>query len=249
VEEISKIYMEKLVGDNGFLTVNHDTLNNPNIDFEKVFEDSNSLESNLNGKTVVSCCEGDLLQTSDTDEPIFTHASISAPNQYQFEQLRDAGKAAYFTEILEKYLRFKSDHPDQRMVLCIELKMPTKKRIISETNVKLISNHLSHKDVYYDSFFANKLDHLIPIFPKSLHLMANIGNVDFCVNKSRFGYNFVTVPEKTSFGKYSTSPVIYGAVGSLERLQRCADEENCIGAYTRFKEGSALKMFAKSIKR
>ncbi len=243
-----------------FLVVRHSFLNGPNLNLEHAVSETLQLQGHLDAahikRKVVPCFEGDLVQT-DMGQPILMHPHLFQ-NLYSlspsaFLKLHSRGLAARLEDTLAMVATYQAKHPDQRVFLCLELKLPTQYDTIRSA-VKLLQDY-GIKDAYFDSFFSHQLNRLDAVnsmadadypatYPKSFHLIGNVSMVQFRLGRAR--YDFITVPSATSFGDPDCD-VIYGAVGSVRQLQRVAKDERTLGAYVRFKEGKWLTMLWNSM--
>ncbi len=133
-------------------------------------------------------------------------------------------------------------------MLCLELKFPTLPEAIAKTHSELANAGMGEESVYFDSFFGEKLDLVSEKYAKSLHLWARFGLSQGRVTSPKYGYDFITVPRAMAFGE-PTEPTIYGAVGSVEEIEKAADNPLVLGVYPRIKEGSSVRMFLRSIRR
>ncbi len=230
-----------------FVAVRHSYLNGTRLNLEKAVEDALTLEAHTAGRKVVPCFEGDLVQVRETGEIILTHENSRSPSLERYRGLRDKRIVATLNEVLDSFARYKADHPEQRVVLCFELKYPTTIETIEGTLDQLRDCGLTERDVYFDSFFGGKLD-LVDGHQRSLHLAGNLASAKFMVTRPQ-DYNVITVPKAVSIGNPG-EPVIYGAVGSLAILKKVAENPQVYGAYVRIKEAGrfngALNMFRNS---
>ncbi len=226
-----------------FLVVKHSHLNNSRLNIESVVEEAMKLEKHTNGRRVVVALEGDIIQL-DNREVILTPQNYLTPSSMRFRELQEAGIGVYLTEALDNYQTFKEQYAG-RVVLCLELKAITTIQTITKTVTELKRRRIKH--VYFDSFFGRCLKHVMLVNKKqgtrygtSRHLLGNVGHV--LLRAYGIGINpichanIVTVPYPLSWGSLGV-PVIYGAVGSPEKLERIAENPECYGAYVRFKEG------------
>jgi hypothetical protein len=236
----------KQIKSDEFMIVKHSYLNNKDYDIARSVEDISKLEKHLNGRTSVPCFEGDLVQVRETGEIVLTHQNWFPLTKKHYEDLRSRKIAAPLNEVLDKFGRFKQCNPDQKVVLCFEPKIITADETVYETVYQLREHGL--KDAYFDTFFSDKLKaveqanyELGTEYQRSLHLLGNVGNVQFQFDKVvPDGFDITTTPEAVSFGK-SKCPTIYGAVGSIEMLEKISEDQNAIGAYARLTEGSGIK--------
>jgi hypothetical protein len=228
-----------------FLVVRHSYLNGNSYDFRQVIDDALTLGKHTNGRKVVPCLEGDLVQVEETGEIVLTHQNFRNLYLNQYRNLRERKIAASLKEVIDKFLDFKQSNPEQRVVLCFEAKLITTTRTIEATISQLKGHGI--KDAYFDCFFGNKLDCVQKgnklydtNYRRSLHLWSNIGSINLYASKPKKGYDIITVPKKMSLGR-PREPVIYGAVGSIEKLEKIADDPMVYGAYVRLKEGKGAK--------
>ncbi|MBI2136542.1 hypothetical protein HYU06_05715 [Candidatus Woesearchaeota archaeon] len=229
-----------------FLVVKHSHLNVADINLEKVIEQAVALERHTNGREVVVALEGDLVQL-ENGEPILTHQSWHQVSSEKYRKLRESKIALTLEEALAKVADYKQQNPHKRVVLCIELKPITTQQTIQKA-LSLIKQY-GITDVYFDSFFGNKLDLIQQEntvrgtnYQRSFHLCGNVGNGKIWIPGygPKQGYDVITVPKPVSIGKLD-GPVIYGAVGSVEQLARLAEDPDTVGAYVRLREGSGLR--------
>ncbi len=243
-----------------FLVIRHSFLNGNTYDLDRLLEDTSALEKYLNGRRAVLCLEGDILQLEETGEVVLTHRNFMPLPQSTYRKLHEREIAASLQEVLDKISGFYQKTPEQRVLLCFEPKVITAKATI-DTTVRLLQER-GIKDAYFDSFFGRKLDDVATAnerygtgYKRSLHLSFHIGTLSTLYFPlpyftPRTAYDIVTVPKKVSFLEIG-EPVIYGAVGDVETLQRVAENPNVYGAYVRRKEGKgmigAFKMFWNSV--
>ena len=229
------------------LLVKHSYLNNDSDSYNmsEVVEKAKANERYTNGREIVPCVEGDFMALRSTGEPILTHTNFHVPSESGFRTLKQRGIAATLEGALGKVIEFTEKNPDQRLVVCLEAKPVTTREAIART-ISMLKQY-GIKDVIFDSFYANKLDDVISenqlqgtIYPCSLHLVGNLGNTGL---RLPFGkqkeYDLTTVPYTLSFGRPNT-PVIYGAVGSVDTLKRLSENEKTLGVYLREREGKGL---------
>lgn len=226
-----------------FLVVKHSYLNGNDLNLEGAVDDSLGLGEYTAGRVVVPCFEGDLSQVKGTGEIILTHQSFSSPTPESYRRLREQRIAASLDETLEKVAHFRQSCPEQRVVLCLELKPVTSEQTVRTALTKLREYEIPPADVYFDSFYGGKLDLIGKLnqeggtnYVRSLHLVGNLGAVPMAVTNPRQGYDIITIPRPLSFG-HPYQSVIYGAVGDTETLARIAEDPQVVGAYVRFKEG------------
>lgn len=234
-----------IVSPGEFLAVRHSVLNGNTYDVGKLVEDTLKLERHMDGRKVVPCFEGDILQVAETGEIVLTHQNWSPLSRREYEALREQKIAASLQEVLDRVAIYKQKNPDQRVVLCFEPKYITAGETIDKTVQSL--KEYGIEDAYFDSFFGGKLDAVQQAnqnhgtnYAKSLHLIGNLGRGQLMMTPAKQGYDVLTVPHAMSLGKVG-EPVIYGAVGSTEILKRIAENPQVIGAYTRLKEGAGVK--------
>lgn len=238
--------MQKSIGGSEeFLIVRHSILNGNQYDIGKWAEDTLKLEKYTNGRKVVPCFEGDVLQVAETGEIVLTHQNFLRLSQQDYTFLREKKLAAPLEGVLEGVGDYKRRNGDQRIVLCFELKTITENETIDRV-VKELKN-AGLRDVYFDSFFGGRLDVVKAAnekqetnYGRSLHLIGNIGKCRAMTTKPVDGYDILTVPYPTSFGDIG-EPVIYGAVSSTDILRMIAENPKVIGAYLRLKEGMGIK--------
>lgn len=234
-----------IVSPGEFLAVRHSVLNGNTYDVGKLVEDTLKLEQHLNGRRAVPCFEGDILQVAETGEIVLTHQNFSSLSKVKYQALREQKIAASLLEVLDKIAAYKQKNPDQKVVLCFEPKYITDKKTIDEAVLAL--KEYGIQDAYFDSFFGGKLDLVQQAnlkygtnYPRSLHLIGNVGKRQLIMTPAEQGHDVLTVPHAMSFGKVK-EPVIYGAVGSTEILERIAEDPQTVGAYIRLKEGAGVK--------
>ena len=231
------------------LIVKHRILNNSQLNFEqeidKIYQE---LGHSVNGRQIVLCFEGDYMAPSWSNDVILVHGSY-APSMDKFQDLREQGVAAYLAEVLENV-----DKSDQRFYVCLEAKIST----TAEATDKAVDSlkQAAVEKAYFDSFFGGKLNHVHQAnqlqrtsYPTSLHLLAKIGGIDFAVSNGE--HNVVTIPNAVAFFARGTpeKPIIYGAVGSKEKVKKIAEDPNALGAYWRGDESSSVKMLINSFGR
>lgn len=228
-----------------FLAVRHGALNGSTYEVSQLVEDTLGLEKYLPERTITPCFEGDLVQVRETGEVVFTHENFRHFSQQHYQDLRERKLAASLKEVLDRIAVYQQRCSDKKVVLCLEAKTITSEKTINEA-IKAVHEY-GFIDVYFDSFFGDKLDAVDrankqqgTMYTKSLHLLGNVGNKKFTATKAKNGYDILTVPHTTSFGNLS-EPVIYGAVGSIEILQRMADDPLVFGAYVRLAEGAGIR--------
>ncbi len=235
-----------------FLLIRHGYLNSNGYSIEELVENGRSLERVINGngevrRRVVTCLEGDLIQVEETGEPVFTHQSFTRLSLDRFRRLRGDNLATSLSSVLDNYQEFKSRQPNEKLVLCIEPKLITSldtlRTLFGELSKRNISN------VYFDSFYGNRLDDIHTLnsetgnnFSRSYHmLLGHLGpiGITFPIVSPILGYDIISTQYPVSFGKLNF-PTIYGAIGSLEKFQKCSEDPNALGAYVRFKEGEGI---------
>jgi len=235
----------ELVRSGEFLAVHHSVLNGNTYNVSQLVEDTLSLGKYTNGRTMVPCFEGDILQVRETGEVVLTHQNFFQLSQDKYRDLKERKLAASLKEVLDKIATYSQKSDGQRVVLCFEPKGITSKATIDQT-VSLLKEY-GIKDAYFDSFFGGKLDAVQEAnnnngtdYVRSLHLIGNLFGGQLMMERPREGYDIVTVPHTMSFGAVG-EPVIYGAVGSTEILKIIAEQPHVYGAYVRLKEGAGLK--------
>lgn len=228
-----------------FLIVKHSHLNVADLNLEKVIEQAVALERHTNGREVVVALEGDLVQL-ENGEPILTHQSWHQVSSEKYRKLRESKIAVTLEEALAKVADYKQQNPHKRVVLCLELKPITSQQTIQKA-LELIAQY-GITDVYFDSFFGNKLDLIQQAnvtngtdYSRSLHLCGNVGDWKIWIPGygPKQSYDVITVPKPVSIGRVNEQ-VIYGAIGSVEQLARLAADPNTVGAYMRLKEGKGI---------
>ncbi len=234
-----------------FLIVKHSMLNRRDYNIAQIMDEVTKLGKYTVGRDTIPALEGDLTQVMETGEVVFTHQSFFPLSSERYRKLREEGIAVSLDEALDKYCTFVQSAPERKVVLCLEPKRGTTSLTIEQTMTQLRVRNIT--DVYFDSFFGRKLDDVAygnivfhTSFPCSLHLCGNLGNVKLMAEEPRRGSDFVTVPYPVSFGELN-GPVIYGAVGSVETLEKLSEKENVLGAYCRIKEGSGLSGMLKML--
>lgn len=231
-----------------FYVVGHSYLNGNTYTPESIAKTTRELEKYTSGRPVVRVLEGDLIQVDETGEPILTHQNFVGLTKKRAAKLRNKHLAATLDEVFEKADGFRQKFPEQRLVLCFEPKTITSYETIRSA-IKQLKEH-GITDAYFDSFFGDKLDNvndanreLETSYPTSWHLLANFGDKKIGLPFNSPGkYDLLTVPYTNSFGTLASEsqPVIYGAVGKPETLERISRDPSVKGAYVRFKEGSGL---------
>jgi len=234
-----------IVKPNEFLAVRHSVLNGNSYDPKKLIEDTLGLEKYTNGRKIIPCFEGDLLQVEETGEVVLTHQNFSSLSKERYQDLKNRSLASPLKEVLDKIAKYKQENENQKVVLCFEPKSITNKITIDET-VRLL-NEYKIEDAYFDSFFGGKLDEVEKANEKhgtdyfiSLHLIGQILGKKVMVTQPKENYDVITVPHTMSTGNVN-EPLIYGAVGSTDILEAIAEEPLVMGAYVRLKEGSGIK--------
>lgn len=228
-----------------FIAVRHSVLNGNTYNVGKLVEDTLNLEEYINGRAVIPCFEGDILQVRETGEVVLTHENFFPLSEKRYKNLKEKKLAASLKEVLDKIVGYRQQDSYQRIVLCFEPKNITSAKTIDET-VRCLKEY-GIEDAYFDSFFGGKLDLVAKAndkyetnYARSLHLIGNLRRVKLMMTQPREGYNILTIPHPISFS-YVDEPVIYGAVGSTEILERIAEHPNVYGAYVRLKEGAGVK--------
>ncbi|MEW5896325.1 MAG: hypothetical protein AB1668_01410 [Nanoarchaeota archaeon] len=236
-----------IVGAEEFLAVRHSVLNGNTYDVGQLVEDTLNLERYTHGRRIVPCFEGDVIPVKETKETVFTHKNFLPLSRQKYQKLREKKLAASLEEVLDKVARYKQQSPGQRIVLCLEPKPITDRSTIDNVVQTLKEYKLPDVDVYFDSFFGDKLDAVEnanrqfgTAYARSLHLIGNAGRLKLMMTQPKQGYEILTVPHAMSAGKLG-EPVIYGAVGSVEILQKVAENPQVQGAYVRLKEGAGVK--------
>ena len=240
------ITMDNLVGEDGFLIVKHSVLNGNSYDIGAHVEDALSYQKHLGDRKAVPCFEGDLLQVAGTGEVVLTHQNFVPLTQKRFRMLYGNGLAISLSEVLDRVGEYKQRNPDQKLVLCFEPKPITTDETLDET-VKQLKEH-NIQDAYFDTFFAGRLSALGKAFsnhrltlPRSLHIIGNAGEAQLHLERTQpEDYDVVTVPSGMSFG-FVGNDSIYGAVGSVDKLEWAAAHPEVRGAYVRLKEGSGVR--------
>lgn len=163
-----------------FLAVRHSVLNGNTYDVDRLVEDTLRLRQYAPGRIVIPCFEGDLLQVRETGEIVLTHQHFFPLSQNHYRDLKERKLAASLNEVLDKVAGYKQRSPEQKVVLCFEPKLITDPRTIDETVHRLKEYGL--KDVYFDSFFGEKLDMVEAAnkkhgtnYARSFHIVGNIG--------------------------------------------------------------------------
>ncbi len=229
-----------------FLAVRHSALNGNDYEVGKLVEDTLKYGAFTPDRKIIPCFEGDILQIQETDEVVLTHQNVGPLTEDKYRNLREMGIATSLGEVLDKISEYTANNADQRVVLCFEPKSGTTDDTIAET-VRLLAEY-DIRDAYFDSFFGGRLDAVQEAnevhgtnYARSLHLWGNLGNFEAMVTKPKAGQDIITVPDPMSFGKMEGKEVIYGAVGSPERLMELARDPKVRGAYVRLKEGAGMK--------
>jgi hypothetical protein len=228
-----------------FLAVSHSVLNGNTYDIDKIFEKIQNLQKHSN-KKIIPCFEGDILQVGNSDEVILTHQNFVQLSKEKYSDLKKRKLASSLKEVLDNYSLHKQNNKEQKIILCFEPKYITSEKTIENT-IKLLKEY-QITDVYFDSFFGDKLDYVKKYseklnldYDKSLHLISHVLNNNISMNKPKLGFDVLTIPYQLDFSKNSKKPIIYGAVGSIDIFKKIIDEENVYGAYLRFEEGSGFK--------
>lgn len=228
-----------------FLVVCHSMLNGNLSQIEKQVDETLGLGKYVPNRKVIPCFEGDLLQVQETGEIVFTHQSWFPLSLQKYKSLQAEGLVSPLNEILDEVAEYKQKNPDQKLKLCLELKFPTSKETIDATVRRLREYDIS--DAYFDSFLGKKLDLVYASnqtfgtqYSRSFHNFRFLSRL--LLPEPVHGYEMLTVPYFCrNLGRKIDTSVIYGAVGSTERLRACAEEENVVGAYPRLKEGLGVK--------
>ena len=234
-----------IVSPRKFLAVRHSVLNGNTYDVRELVDDTLSLERYTDGRAVIPCFEGDILQVGETGEIVLTHQNFFPLSEKKYKDLRENNLAASLKEVLDKIAAYKLKDGDQKVVLCFESKSITSKATVDET-VRLL-NMYGVEDAYFDSFLGDNLDAVQEAndnhgtnYAKSIHLLGNLNKTQLMVTQPKTGYDIITVPHTMSLGNVD-EPVIYGAVGSIEILERIAEKPEVCGGYVRIKEGSGVE--------
>ena len=234
-----------------FTVVRHSILNGNAYSVDEHVEDMLKLEQHTNGRLVLPCLEGDLLQVEGTGEIVLTNRNFKPLVSKEFRDLREQHIAAYIDEALDKIQDFRSRNQEIPVVLCFELKAITSEATVYKTVHRLQYAGIHH--AYFDSFFGRKLDEVVEAnrqydtrYRTSLHLCGNIGRLHFAVPPRPREYDILTVPKTVSLGNPG-EPVIYGAVGSRGVLERIAERPDVLGAYVRLHEGGGIVGAAKML--
>ncbi len=234
------------------LIVRHSALNG-DFDLEKIVRECGELQPHIEREVSV-CLEGDLTQVRGTGEIILTHQTLFSPSEARYERLRADGIAVPLDGVLQKIADYNATHPNQRVVICLELKIPTSEQTIS-TAVKELKHYGLLDDVFFDSYFGPRLGQakrtsfmqLGYTLPCTLHLLAKLGPVNINLpGAPRHCYDIVTASLPSAFGE-PTDHMIYGAVKSLEEIKRLAANNLVVGLYDRRKDGSVTRMARASI--
>lgn len=228
-----------------FLIVRHSVLNGNSYDVGELVDDTLKLSGHINGKTLIPCFEGDLLQVSETDEIVLTHQNFIPLSRPRFQRLHERGLAVSLKEALDRISGYRQSNPESRLVLCLELKPITHPATIDKT-IKALKEYRMNQDIFFDSFYGGKIDLVKSYnrthdtgFPTSLHLIGNLWNTRLMMTPPK-EHDIVTVPYSMSIGRLD-GQVIYGAVGSSQLLEQLADRPNTLGVYYRAKEGAGVK--------
>lgn len=231
------------------LVVKHRTLNNPETDFEQEVDKVYSeLGESVKGRQIVPCFEGDYMIPSWSEDIVMVHGNF-APSKNKFEQLRKEGFAAYLQEVLESFVKYNGE-----AVVCLEAKLGTKPDATYKAVRALQKAEIER--AYFDSFFGRKLDVVLSAnvdckaaYSISLHLLAKLGRIDISVTNGE--HNIITVPNAAAFFAKGTpkKPIIYGAVGTKDRVKKVAEDPNTLGVYWRGGEASSVKMLWNSFGR
>jgi hypothetical protein len=245
-----------------FLAVRHSYLNGNNLNLEHAVEETLALEKYTCGRKIVPCFEADLLQVQETKEVVLTHQNFIPLSQKKYQEYHEKSIATSLVEALEKVAAYKQKNPEQRIVVCLELKPITARETIEKAVALLKEHDFGYDEAYFDSFYGEKLDQvrvanqlsLVPVanrlyrinYSISLHLLMNFAGVQFQMTKLKHKPEVITVPKKISFG-HPGMPVIYGAMGSVKKLEEIAQDQQVVGAYLRFREGNMFRMLWDSV--
>jgi len=244
--------MRILNSEDEFMVVRHSLLNGIGYSFEDAFSESLTLQNYVRSRKIVVCFEGDLHQIEETNEPVFTHRNSIKVDIATSLRFRKMGIIATLDEVIDSISLFKKKFSANRIVLCVELKQITRRDTIKKVMLKFKENNIT--EAYFDSFYGDKLDEVSEIneeietnFEKSFHVFGSISNLIFSLAKPKHGYDVLTVPMITSFGKPDRQ-LIYGTVNSKNKLRKIAKLNNVIGAYIRFREGNPLFLLFNSVR-
>ncbi len=69
-------YAPFLTKPSSFLVVQHDALNDPYLNLERVAEDSFAFGRYIPGRSIVPVCEGDLFMLEETGDLVLTHQNL-----------------------------------------------------------------------------------------------------------------------------------------------------------------------------
>jgi len=228
-----------------FLIVRHSVLNGNSYDVGELVDDTMKLSRHINGKTLVPCFEGDLLQVRETGEIVLTHQNFIPLRRPRFQRLHERGIAVSLKEALDRISGYRQSNPESRLVLCLELKPITHPSTIDHA-IQMLKEYGMTQDVFFDSFYGGKIDLVRSYnqthdtgFPTSLHLIGNLWNTRLMMTSPK-EHDIGTVPYPMSIGRLD-GQVIYGAVGSSQLLEQLADRPNTLGVYYRAKEGTGMK--------
>ena len=229
------------------LVVSHRELHNKDLDVSAVVERlHDTFGDTIAGRTITTTLEGDYFASPWSDDVILAHKLLFAPSKEAFEDLRASGNAAYLAEVLERIATYQGEKP----TLCLEAKLGT-----TPVATKKIAQALKEHglDAYFDSFIGWKLDDVKTAneelgtgYKTSLHACAKAGSLHIGI-PGRTTPDIITVPSALAYftrGK----PVIYGAVGSIERAQAIAEDPEALGFYWRGKEASSARMLVNSFR-
>ncbi len=232
-----------------FLVVRHSYLNGNALDLEDAVEKTLALEEHTAGREVVPGFEGDLLQVEETGEIVLTHRNFISLPEKRYQEFREKGIATSLDEALKRIAEYKQAYPDQRIVVCLEPKAITTDATLYQTVEDLKKCGFTNQEAYFDSFFGGKLDVVREAngsygtnYPVSLHLAMNIFSKQVNVIKPKEKPDVVTIPTPMGFG-HPQVPVIYGALGNLEKLKEMAQDPLVIGAYPRSDKNTAEMLF------
>ncbi len=236
--------VQDLVKPGEFLAVRHSVLNGNTYKIDSLVEETLGFGRYTHERSIVPCFEGDIIQVEETREIVLTHQNFVPLSKSNYRDLKERKLAASLQEVLDKIAAYQQRN-NQRVVLCLEPKFITSAATIDKT-VQLLKEY-GLTDVYFDSFFGGKLDAVSEAnaaystaYATSLHLIGNVGSSVLMMTKPEKEFTVITVPYPMSFGNIGR-PVIYGAVGSLDLLERISEHPHVQGAYVRIKEGAGLR--------
>ena len=233
-----------------FKLVRHSALNTiTRISLDAALKESDDLFEGISDRQFVTFLEGDLVDVEG--EPWLNHSPFIGKRTRRYvESKYHEGMAVPLDEALGLVRQYKEQHPGSSLGICMELKAWPSASFTQRAIDQIRDYGFSGDELYFDSFFPHRLMQVRRMaggeFQCSYHAGLNIGPLKIGLPFS-FRQDIVTVPHKTSFGNPGC-PIIYGAVGSREVFEEIVQDPDVVGAYPRFREGSAARMFLSSIR-